>query len=73
MIDINVFVSLTGSRYCGARRFLVQADEIFDALGATVAPAYMICENPCEEKFPLWFRTQSTLNHVCRSLRIAAN
>jgi hypothetical protein len=64
--------SLETSPFCGARQFVVPADEIFDIFGgfwATVAPSYMICENPRDRKFLLWYRTQSTLNHVCRSLR----
>jgi hypothetical protein len=44
--------SFAGSRFCGARQFLVLADEIFDIFfGATVAPSYTIRENAREGKF----------------------
>jgi hypothetical protein len=71
-MNCNVFVPLKSSPFYGARQFVAPADEIFDIFGgfrATVAPSYVICENPRDRKFLLWYCTQSTLNHVCRSLR----
>lgn len=37
--------------------------------GATVAPSYVICESHIDRKCLSWCLAQSTLNHVCRSLR----
>jgi hypothetical protein len=44
--------SFESSHFHGARQFVVPADEIFDIFGgfwATVAPSYVICENPWQK------------------------
>jgi hypothetical protein len=48
------FFPLKSSTFYGPRRFVVPANEIFDTFcgfWATVAPSYVICENPVTENF----------------------